>query len=393
MSLEPVRVGVIGAGDISEVYLNGLNRSTALELRKIATRSPQSAQAAAAKYGAEAASVADLLADDAIELVVNLTPGVAHEEINAAIIESGKHVHSEKPFALSRQAASELVVLAERRGVLIGSAPDTFYGSAHQAARKALDSGAIGKAVFGTSFLGLPGLEHFHPNPAAFYRPGGEPPFDVGPYYFTMWINLLGPVKRVYSASGSGQDERTIRRGPLAGTSFPVEVDTTFNTILEFENASVSLIISLDVVNPAQRAGELYGSNGLLTLSDPLFFSGEPSLTAPGGARSVLDGAGFAFSRENRLNHIGKPVADYRGVSMTDLALAIRTGSSHRTGPEFIVHSVEVMEAVARSAAEGRPVDLQSTCQRPAPLDPVADAQLIALTPSPFDAGNLAAAH
>lgn len=385
MAIDPVRIGVIGAGDISQVYLGAITRSSAFTLHRIATRSRDKAQAIAAPYGATGSSVAELLADDTIEMVVNLTPGRAHEEINRAAIEAGKHVYSEKPFALSRKMAETLAERAEARGVLIGSAPDTFYGSAHQAARHALDGGAIGRPVFGTSLLGLPGLEHFHPNPAAFYQPGGEPPFDVGPYYITMWLHLLGPVRRVFAASGSGQAQRTIRRGPLQGTSFAVEVDTTFNATLEFETGFVNLTMSLDVVAPIQRPGELYGAQGILSLADPIFFSGDPSLLRPGEGRSPLSDKDLPFSRPNRLNHAGQPVADYRGVGLTDLALALRRGSKHRTAPDFIVHAVEVMEAIAQSARTGHAIMMQTDCRRPAPLDPVADAELIALTPSPFD--------
>lgn len=235
------------------------------------------------------------------------------------------------------------------------------------------------------SFIGLPGLEHFHPNPAAFYQPGGEPPFDVGPYYITMWMHLLGPVKKVYATSGSGQANRTIRRGPLQGTTFPVAVDTTFNTILEFENASVCLVMSLDVVMPTQRPGELYGTDGILSLSDPMFFSGDPSILYPQSGRQPLPTENLAFSRHNRLNHAGQPVADYRGVGMTDLALAIRLGTKHRTAPDFIVHAVEVMDAIATSARSGDAVILQTTCERPDSINPLEDAQLISLTPSPYD--------
>ena len=385
MAIEPVRIGVIGVGDISEVYLNAITRSRAVTLGRLATRHPDAIAGIAANLGAQACTVAELLADDAIELVVNLTPGSEHEAINGAIIEAGKHVYSEKPFALSRKSAEYLAERAEARSVLIGSAPDTFYGSAHQAARRALDSGAIGKPVFGTSLLGLPGLEHFHPNPAAFYQPGGEPPFDVGPYYITMWIHLLGPVRKVYAASGSGQDRRTIRRGPLQGTQFDVAVDTTFNATLEFDTGFVNLTMSLDVVAPTQRPGELYGAEGILSLSDPIFFSGEPSLFRPGDGRTALASADLPFSKPNRLNHAGQPVADYRGAGFTDLALAIRTGSRHRTAPDFIIHAVEVMDAIATSAAIGKAISIQSTCRRPEPLDTEADATLIALTPSPFD--------
>lgn len=391
--MEPVRIGVVGAGDISAVYLNAITRSSALHLRAIATRDPQAIAEKARGLGARAMSVAELLADEAIELVVNLTPGVAHEEINGAALEAGKHVYSEKPFALSHAAARRLADIAEGRGLLIGSAPDTFYGSAHQAARKALDAGAIGRPVFGTSFLGLPGLELFHPSPEAFYRPGGEPPFDAGPYYTTMWINLLGPVKRVFSVSGAGKTERTILHGPRQGTAFPVMVDTTFNTVLEFEGASVSFVISLDVVVPTLRPGELFGSDGMLAMADPMFFGGEPAVIAPPLPRTALATAEQGFATPNRHDHTGRVVADYRGAGLVDLALAIRTGSRHRTGAEFIVHSVEVMEAIVRSARTRAVVDLGSTCERPAPIDPEADAALIALTASPFDLAESSSAH
>lgn len=391
--MEPVRIGVVGAGDISPVYLNAITRSPALDLRAIATRDPQAIAEKATAFGARAVSVAQLLADEAIGLVVNLTPGVAHEEINGAALEAGKHVYSEKPFALSLGAARRLADLAERRGLLIGSAPDTFYGSAHQAARKALDAGAIGKPVFGTSFLGLPGLELFHPSPEAFYRPGGEPPYDAGPYYTTMWINLLGPVKRVFSVSGAGKSERTILRGPRQGTPFPVTVDTTFNTVLEFAEASVSFIISLDVVAPTLRPGELFGSDGILAMADPMFFGGEPAVIAPPEPRMGLVTADQGFATPNRHDHTGRAVADYRGAGLVDLALAIRTGSRHRTGAEFIVHSVEVMEAIVRSATTNSVIDLESTCERPATIDLQSDAALIALTASPFDLAASAWAH
>lgn len=389
MSVEPVRVGLIGAGDISPVYLNAMSRSSLIDLRKIATRHPERVAERAAVIGAESSSVEDLLSDTSIELIVNLTPGIAHAELNAAAIESGKHVYSEKPFALSCRDAQKLAAQADRKAVLIGSAPDTFYGSAHQAARRALDTGAIGRPVFGMSFLGLPGLEMFHPNPAAFYQPGGEPPFDAGPYYIVNWMHLLGPVRAVYSSSGAGQSERSIKRGPNAGTAFLVEVNTTFNTILEFENASVSFVISLDVVTPTQRPGELYGASGALILSDPMFFSGDVTLVRSMTERQALDLSDLAFSQPNSRNHVGQPVADYRGVGLTDLALAVRTGRAHRTAPNFIVHAVEVMEAIAISAREKRVVKLTTTCDRPALLDPETDADLIALTPSPFDLHTL----
>jgi predicted dehydrogenase len=389
MSFEPVRVGVIGVGDISGVYLNAISRSPALELRAVAARSAGRAAAAGQPHGVAGMTVDALLADDGIEVVVNLTPSDQHETLNRQIIAAGKHLYSEKPFALSHRVATALVEEAGRRNVRIGSAPDTFFGGAHQAARALVDEGAIGKPVFGHAFVGLPGLEHFHPNPAQFYRPGGEPPYDIGPYFITQWINLLGPVRQVYAAAGAGATQRTMRRGPLEGTQFPVDVATTFNAVLEFEDASVALTLSLDVATPTLRPGELYGSGGTLTLADPIFFSGEPGLFQPERGHAACPIADRPFSTPNRLNHMGQPVADYRGVGLVDLAIAIRHGTAHRTSPDLIVHAVDVMEAMVASGREKRAVSLRSTCARPAPVDLARDALLVAMTPSPFDAGAL----
>jgi len=385
MSFKPLKVGVIGVGDISDVYLNMISRSPALELHTLAGRRIERAQVAAEKYDARAATVEQLVGNDEIEVVVNLAPASQHERLNELVVSSGKHLYSEKPFALSKAAALSLTETAERHDVLIGTAPDTFYGGSHQAVRKAFDDGKIGRAVFGVSMIGLPGLEYFHPNPAAFYQPGGEVPLDIGPYYIAQWINLLGPVRRVYASSGAGSAERTIRRGELAGTTFPVTVPTTFSIILEFEQGSVNIVMSLDAARPVSRPGEIYGSQGILALCEPIFFSGEPKLFRAEAGEVELPSDGFAFSVPNRQNHFGTPVADYRGVGLVDLALAVRSGTRHRTGPEWIVHLSDVMESIVCSAREHKAITLATTCERPAPIDKDADAQLVAMTPSPFD--------
>lgn len=385
MGIEPVRIGVIGAGDISGVYLNAIAGSPVLELGGIATRRPARAETVAERFGVACMSVDALLGDPRIELVVNLTPGRDHAALNARIIEAGKSIYSEKPFALTLEMARQLAAQASAANVLIGSAPDTFYGAAHQAARRALDAGAIGKPVFGQSFIGLPGLEMFHPNPAQFYLPGGEPPYDIGPYYIAMWVSLLGPVRRVHSTGSFGPAERVVRHGPAKGTSFPVEVATTFITSLTFDAAHVALTISLDVAIPTQRPGELYGTQGILELADPMFFSGGAGQFTPATGRSPLATTGMPFAEPNRLDHAGQPVADYRGVGLVDMALALRSGKPHRTGADFIVHNVEIMEAITRSAQSGQAITLESTCDRPAPLDAALDAALIAHTASPFD--------
>ncbi len=391
--IQPVRVGVIGAGDISGVYLNAIAGSPVLELGGVATRTPERADAVARPLGAAGMSVDALLADPAIELVVNLTPGRDHAALNAQIIATGKSVYSEKPFALTLETARQLAEQAAAKNVLIGSAPDTFYGAAHQAARRALDAGVIGQPVFGQSFMGLPGLEMFHPNPAQFYLPGGEPPYDIGPYYIAMWVSLLGPVRRFHATGSFGPAERVVRHGPRKGSSFPVVVATTFLTTLTFDAAHVGLTISLDVALPTQRPGEIYGTHGMLFLANPMFFSGAATQFAPATGHNPLNTADMPFADPNRLDHAGQPVADYRGVGLVDMALALRTGRPHRTGADFVVHTVEIMEAMTRSAQSGATVTLASSCERPALLDPVEDALLIANTASPFDLATEQAAR
>lgn len=385
MTIQPVRIGIIGAGDISGVYLNAIAGSPILELGGMASRTPERANAVARRFGAAGMSVEALLDDPTIELVVNLTPGRDHAALNARIIAAGKSVYSEKPFALTLETARQLAAQAAARDVLIGSAPDTFYGAAHQAARRALDQGVIGKPVFGQSFIGLPGLEMFHPNPAQFYQPGGEPPYDIGPYYIAMWVSLLGPVRRVHATGSFGPPERLVRHGPQQGTSFPVEVATTFITSLTFDAAHVALTISLDVAIPTQRPGDIYGTQGIIELADPMFFSGDAGQFTPASGRSAFETQGMPFAAPNRLDHAGRPVADYRGVGLVDMALALRSGQSQRAGADFIVHNVEIMEAMTRSAQSGEAITLESTCERPAPLDAALDAALIANTASPFD--------
>jgi predicted dehydrogenase len=210
--MQPICLGVIGVGDISEVYLSTISRSPALKLKALATRRPDLIAEKARELGVRACHVEQLLDDPEVELVVNLTPGVVHEELNEQILRAGKHLYCEKPFALDLDVAEKLAAIARERGLLIGSAPDTFFGSAHQASRRALDAGLIGEPVFGQSFVGLPGLELFHPNPAQFYESGGEAPYDSGPYYILQWIHLLGPVRRVHCAV-----ERRAKLTPLAG--------------------------------------------------------------------------------------------------------------------------------------------------------------------------------
>lgn len=379
-----LRVGVVGVGIISDMYLRCITRSPMLELVALAATTAERAQPKADEFGVKAVSFAEMIADPAIDLIVNLTPAQHHEELNEAVLRAGKHLYSEKPFALAPGNMAMLQEIAAHSGSQWSSAPDTYLGGGHQAARRALDEGRIGTPVFGVGFVGHPGVEGFHPSPRQFYERGGEMPLDVGPYHVAQWINLLGPVRKVYCSARRGRDERVIQRGPLAGTVFPVEVDTSFCIMLDFEGASVSLVLSLDVSDPSVRPSQLFGTHGVMTLPDPHFFGGDVRIGRAGAPPEIIESKDLPFGAPNMMSYRGDMVANYRGAGLIDLAMSISTGGARHIMPAFVAHMVEVMDAILTSASRREAISIISSCERPLAMGSMAsDEQLIALTPSP----------
>ncbi len=387
MSAAPLAtVGVVGCGAISDVYFASISRSPALVLKSVAARGMDSAMRQAGRYGGDAVTFEAMLADPAIDLIVNLTPSAQHLDLNRRVLEAGKHLYTEKPFVLSLSDAQALVALADARGLRVGSAPDTFFGAAHQAARALVDDGAIGRPVHGAGFVGHPGIEHFHPNPAGFYQPGCEPPYEIGPYYITQLVNLLGPVVSVSAHSANGPAERTTRRGPHAGESFPVDVSTSYVAILVFEQGTmITLTLSLDVARHTRRPLELYGTQGSLQLCDPNFFGGVVQVSRGGQGWEDIDTATMALGMPNRDGLGGGRVADYRGIGIVDMACAIANGRPHRTGLDLVCHCIEVMEAIMRAAAGEGHAAITTRCARPAPFSRADDAAVLSLMRSPHE--------
>ncbi len=373
-------VGVIGTGSISGVYYARIVRSPALRLKSCASRSLDNAMRQARKFGCEAVRIEDMLADPEIDLVVNLTPSTAHFELNHRILSVAKHLYTEKPFGLSYEEAVELADLADTQGVRIGSAPDTFFGAGHQAGRALIDEGAIGRPVTGAAFVGVPGLEFFHPNPAGFYQPGGEPPFEIGPYFITQLVNLLGPICHVAAISANGPDMRTIRSRPLAGQSFEVGISTSFNALLAFvSGACVTLSMSLDVWSHTRQPIELYGTEGSLKLPDPNFFGGAPLLSRRGGDWQNIDISQRALSKATRKGHQGQDIADYRGVGLVEMAVALYHGREHRTNIGLIQHVTEVICGIMRAAKDRSSIPISTRCERPTPFLAGVDDEVIRL--------------
>jgi predicted dehydrogenase len=364
-----IDIGIIGCGNISHSYLKGAARSEVVRVRSIADVRVEAAQEKAAEYGVQAVTVDQLLADPAIQIVINLTVPIAHAPVSLQIVEAAKHVYSEKPLVTRHSEAEALMLAAAAKGVRVGCAPDTFLGAGHQACRRAIDTGRIGRPIAGAAFFATHGMEHWHPNPEFFFKRGGGPMLDIGPYYVTQLVNLFGPVARVAAQTTMGSATRTVTSEPLKGAVIEVEVPTTVNGVLYFANgASVTLTTSWDVWKHTRVPFEVYGSEGSMLVPDPNFFGGEPMIAERDGDWTPLDISAHPFGKPNRRTRNGAKVADYRIIGLLDMAAAIRDNRPHRTSGELAMHVLKVLGAFERSSTEGRHVMIETSCERPEPL-------------------------
>ncbi len=268
-------VGVIGCGNISTAYLGLAPLFRGIEMRACADINMQAAKARAKEYEIRAETVDNLLKADDIDIVVNLTVPAVHYDVSKQVLDAGKHVYSEKPFVLSVKEGLDLKKRAEKKNLRVGSAPDTFLGGAHQLARHLIDSGKLGRITSGTCHVMSHGMEHWHPNPDFFFQPGGGPMLDLGPYYISNLVQLIGPVKQVAALATIPAKERTISSKPRAGEKIPVNTPTTIFALLEFENgAAITFNASWDVWDHGHAPMELYGEEGTMFVPDPNFFGG-----------------------------------------------------------------------------------------------------------------------
>ncbi|MFW2541482.1 Gfo/Idh/MocA family protein [Primorskyibacter sp. 2E107] len=369
-------VGVIGCGNISAAYMKLAPLFNGIEMRACADLSADAAKARAEEFGLRAESVDGLLAAEDIGIIVNLTVPAAHYAVSKRILEAGKHSYSEKPFVLSLEEGESLRKLAAEKGLRVGSAPDTFMGGAHQLARAVLDEGCTGRITGGTCHVMSFGMEHWHPNPDFFFQPGGGPILDLGPYYITNLVQLIGPVKAVAAMTGKGRETRTISNGPRNGEEIPVDTPTTVQALLEFENgAIINFGASWDVKAHRHKNMELYGQDASLYVPDPNFFGGEVLLATPEGESAVPE-RGHPFGVANIEDGRGNPQANYRCAGLADMAQAILAGRPHRCSQELATHVVEVMTAILQAGEDRAWVTMQTTCARPEALSPE-DAQAL----------------
>ncbi|MEY4981812.1 MAG: hypothetical protein RIR62_78, partial [Pseudomonadota bacterium] len=299
--MDKLGIGIIGCGNISAAYLRLAPLFKGLEVRAVADMNMAAAKARAAEFNTTAQSVDDLLANKAVDVVINLTIPDAHFAVSMRAVEAGKHVYSEKPLTLTVADGIALRDAAAKRGLAVGCAPDTFLGGAHQQARAILDEGRIGTVTAAVAAVQNHGPEGWHPNPGFFFLPGAGPMLDLGPYYVANLINFLGPVRRVGALTSSQTPTRTVGSGALAGQEIPVRTPTNIHALLEFHSgATVQLSTSWDVWHHKRNHFELYGSEGTLYVPDPNFFGGTVEVAGRDGKLVTVEPWAHPFGVVNQ---------------------------------------------------------------------------------------------
>ena len=378
----PFRIGLIGCGRISDIYLKNCGRFPELEVVACASLKLEESQAKAAQYGIPKACLPDeIFADPEIDAVLNLTIPAAHAEISLKALEAGKHVYSEKPFATTRADGKRLLTLAKAKGLLVGNAPDTFLGARWQTVRRLIDGGAIGRPTGVFAHVGTHGTERHNPNPDFYYAKGGGPLLDLGPYYLTAMVFLFGPIARVAGLSRRTFDRRQIENGPRNGEWMPVEVDTHVISLLEFESGVIGdMTMSFDVWDSEAPRFEIYGEEGTICIPDP----------DPVHGANIFGGEVWLRTRETaRWTHQPRPPGrenwtvvesrhgfedDSRALGLLDLAYAARNGRAPRASGALAYHVFEVMDAIECAPKLGAYQTIESRVERPEPL-PVVESR------------------
>ena len=374
-----LRVGVVGCGNISMIYMKNARLFRGLEIVACADIRPEAAQARAIEFDLRAMELDALFEADDLDLIVNLSVPSAHHAISIRAIRAGKHVFTEKPLCATTDEARELLEEAGQRGLHVGSAPDTFLGAAGRVAREICDSGTVGDVVTGTAFVMGRGMEHWHPNPSFYYQPGAGPVLDMGPYYVTMLTYLLGPVRAVTALTSYGTSRRQITApGPLQGTWFDVGTPTTALSLLQFHSgAAISFGASWDVFRHSNWPIELHGTGGSLRLPDPDNFGDVVAISLrgdPWDERAMEDlpfgSNNYPFEAPDRAN--------YRGLGLAEMADAIVNGRSARASGALAFHVLEVLESILVSGERRERIEIVSRPERPALFDAQAAMSLLA---------------
>ncbi|MFC7680591.1 Gfo/Idh/MocA family protein [Paenibacillus sp. GCM10028914] len=354
-----IKVGIIGCGNISGIYLENCKKFNTLELIACADLDLEKARNQADKHNIPlACSVEELLAHPEINLVINLTIPAVHAKVSLQALEAGKHVYVEKPLALTLEEGQQVLKTAAEKGLLVGSAPDTFLGAGIQTALKMINEGAIGRPVSATAFMMSRGHEFWHPDPEFYYADGGGPMFDMGPYYLTALIQLLGPVRRVAGMTSKALPERIITSEKKYGQRIPVVVPTHVAGTMEFNNGAIAtMITSFDIFGGSTLPHiEIHGTEGSLLVPDPNGFGGT-----------------LMYRKLGEKSWTEQPLilghdSNSRGIGPADMADAIMNNRQHRASGELAYHVLESMWAFQLSSDSGSYYYMKSTCEPAEPL-------------------------
>jgi predicted dehydrogenase len=358
--MEKTKVGVVGCGNISGIYLKNMTQVFGnLEVKAVVDLIRPRAEKAAADFSIPVIYDTDeeMFADKEIDIILNITTPPDHAWICRAALEAGKNVYVEKPLAINRDDGLELVRLAKKKELLVGCAPDTFLGGGLQTCRKLIDDGLIGEPVACTAFMTCHGHEGWHPDPEFYYKAGGGPMMDMGPYYITALVSLMGPIEGVSAYARAAFPTRTVLSGEKRGSVIGVEVNTHVAGLIDFKSGAIGTIVtSFDVWAAELPRIEIYGTEGTLSVPDPNTFGGPVRYYKP----DVKEW------REVPLTH--GYAENSRGLGLADLAEALRTGRRPRAGVELAYHVLDAMLAFEDSSREGLAFRLASTCGRPEPM-------------------------
>jgi len=367
------KVGLIGCGHISETYFRAEKYFNNIKIVKCADINHANALKCAKTYKIKALSVKDLLKDQEVEIILNLTIPKAHYQVAKQSLLNGKHVYSEKPMAINFKDGLDLVKIAKRKKLYIGNAPDTFLGGGIQKSKELLEKNILGKISLGNAIFAFPGVQSYHPNPEPWFaKKEGGPVIDMGPYYLTALVNLLGPAKKVTGSIMEGVKRRTIGIGPKKNKTFKVECPTTYLSTIQFENGTIiRLTLSFDVIAHQRNHIELYGSKGSMIVPDPNMF---------GGSVYVCNKLGDPW-KEYKTNkmHLGKinirsqssranesPTnANYRGAGLAEMAYSIENKKINKCNGELSLHVLDIIQSTMKACKTNKPQVIKTTCKKP----------------------------
>ena len=366
-------IGLIGCGNIAETYFRSQEYFNNINFVSCADINEAAANKCAAEYKIQAQSVDEIVTNDNVDIILNLTIPQAHYEVTKKVLLAGKHVYSEKPMSIKFTEAQELLNIAKEKKLYLGNAPDTFLGGGGQLSRQLIDEGKLGTILTGNFIFAFPGVQTFHPGPESWFQNGGGPVIDMGPYFFTTLVNLLGSAKNVRARGVHFSDHRTYGAGPKKGQQFEIQTPTSYMFDIEFNNNSlIQGFISFDVQNHGRNHLELYGTDGSIIVPDPNMFGGPVSISKELGSNWIdVSVEEKKLGKTNIINHSGRSneaskQSNYRGAGLADMIFSMENNTSHRCNGELALHVLDIIESTMISAKEKREISLRSTCEKPA---------------------------